>query len=349
MKRPSNCWRFRRGRRRTQPSVNIGSAPEDDEDESRLLLRFAAPRDPVMVADWVSFNVIDTEKQDWARGWAALKRFTEREGHARVPYGHKEDAYPLGQWVAEQRRAFGAGQMSGLRARRLEKLGMVWSLADERFQENLAAAKAYHEQYWTLCAPRPATMLDRRVGQWLSNLRRPGALEGHPDWETALEEVDEDWNPSRPPEWQRHYAALRELVRDEEGPAEVLPGFTIHGMDIGRWLLKQGNRKSGRPWRRGNANAWRPSASSPCPRSRKRPPRPPRGPLARSSGVWRQLAQYKDRTGSVTVLRAHVEQLPDGTQVKLGVFLSNTKSRRGKLTADKLQQLADLGLEWAAA
>jgi hypothetical protein len=49
-----------------------------------------------MVADWVSFNVIDTEKQDWARGWAALKKFTERELHARVPYGYKEGAYPLG-------------------------------------------------------------------------------------------------------------------------------------------------------------------------------------------------------------------------------------------------------------
>jgi hypothetical protein len=34
--------------------------------------------------------------------------------------------------------------------------------------------------------------------------------------------------------------------------------------------------------------------------------------------------------------------------VKLGVFLSNTKSRRDKLTADKLQELAALGLRWAA-
>ncbi|MGW1616795.1 helicase-related protein [Streptomyces sp. NPDC002285] len=55
-----------------QPSVNIGSAPEEGEEESRLLLHFAAPRDPVMVADWVSFNVIDTERQDWARAWAKL-------------------------------------------------------------------------------------------------------------------------------------------------------------------------------------------------------------------------------------------------------------------------------------
>jgi len=62
-------------------------------------------------------------------------------------------------------------------------------------------------------------------------------------------------------------------------------------------------------------------------------------------------AQYKTRTGSVTVPRGHVETIVIGGQehsVKLGVFLSNSKSRRAKLTADKLQQLADLGLSWAA-
>ncbi|MFD7996811.1 helicase associated domain-containing protein [Streptomyces mexicanus] len=51
--------------------------------------------------------------------------------------------------------------------------------------------------------------------------------------------MDEDWNPERPAEWQRHYAALRELVADEEGQAEVLPGFTVHGMDIGKWRARQ--------------------------------------------------------------------------------------------------------------
>lgn len=50
----------------------------------------------------------------------------------------------------------------------------------------------------------------------------------------------------------------------------------------------------------------------------------------------------------MTVPRAHVEALPDGTEVKLGVFLSNGKSRRTKLTVDKIAALADLGLEWAA-
>ncbi|WP_331742885.1 helicase associated domain-containing protein, partial [Streptomyces sp. NBC_01136] len=192
-----------------------------------------------------------------------------------------------------------------------------------------------------------ATALDRPVGQWLSNLRRPGALAEHPEWDAALKAIDEDWNPSWPADWQRHYAALRELVRDEEGQPEVLPGFTVHGMDIGKWLAKQ--RKP---------EIW----AALTERQRERleqlgivplapePEAPAKAPTAAVSAFERgvtALAQYKARTGGVKVPRSHVERLEDGTEVRLGVFLSNTKSRRAKLTADKLALLAALGLDWA--
>ncbi|MYR87202.1 DEAD/DEAH box helicase family protein [Streptomyces sp. SID685] len=330
-----------------QPSVNIGVASEESEEESRLLLRFAAPRDPAMVADWVSFNVIDTERQDWARGWAKLKAYVERVGNARVPYGHREGVTPLGQWVAEQRRAYAAGEMSGQRARRLEQLGMVWSLADERFQENLEASKAYYEQHWTLCAPRTATMLDRPIGQWLSNLRRPGALEGHPEWKAALEAVDEDWNPEWPAEWQRHYAALRELVADEEGQADILPGFTVHGMDIGKWLARQRTPKVWEALTDGQRERLEQLGITPLAPAPEEPVKPSTAPVSAFERGIAALAQYKAREGSVKVPRAHIERLEDGTEVKLGVFLSNTKTRRAKLTTDKLGALAALGLEWA--
>jgi hypothetical protein len=335
---------------RTKPVTYIGEAPGEGEQESRLLLRFAAPRDPVMVAQWVSFNVIDTEKQDWARGWAKLKAYAEREGHARVPYGHKEGAYPLGQWVAEQRRAYGAGQMSEVRARRLEKLGMVWSPVDERFQENLEAARAYYADHWTLCAPRTATALDRPIGQWLSNLRRPGALDAHPEWEQALRELDEYWNPAWPATWQRHYTALRELVRDEEGQAgrvDVLPGVTVHGMDIGRWLRRNREHAAWQSLTDGQRELLEAIGVVPLPPKQQAPAKASKA----ASGAFERgvaaLAQYKARTGSVTVPRSHVETLADGTEVKLGVFLSNTKSRRANLTEDRRKALADLGLDWA--
>ncbi|MFE6288073.1 Helicase associated domain protein [Streptomyces sp. NPDC057877] len=329
-----------------QPSVNIGTPPEEGEAESRLLLRFAAPRDPVMVADWVSFNVIDTERQDWARSWAKLKTYVERVGNARVPYGHREGATPLGQWVAEQRRAYTAGQMTGQRARRLEQLGMVWSLADERFQENLEAAKAYYEQHWTLCAPRSASMLDRPLGMWLANLRRPGALDGRPEWERALREVDEDWNPAWPAEWQRHYAALRELVADEEGQADVLPGLTVHGMDIGKWLARQRTPEVWQALHDGQRERLEQLGITPPAPEPDTPAKPSTTPVGAFERGVTALAQYKAREGSVRVPRGHTERLEDGTEVRLGVWIMNQKTRRAKLAPDRLAVLAHLGIDW---
>jgi hypothetical protein len=301
-----------------------------------------------MVADWVSFNVIDTERQDWARAWAKLKTYVERFGNARVPYGHREGATPLGQWVAEQRRAYAAGEMSGQRARRLEQLGMVWSVADERFQENLEAAKAYYEQHWTLCAPRSAVALSRPVGQWLSNLRRPGALDGHPEWKTALEAVDKDWNPPWSADWQRHYAALRELLADEEGrqagETEVLPGLTVHGMDIGKWLAKQRKPEVWQALHDGQRERLQQLGITPIAPEPKTPTKPSTAPVSAFEKGIAALAQYKIREGHVTVPRGHVERLEDGTEVRLGVWRSNMRSRRDSLPDTRRQLLTDLGL-----
>ncbi|GGN81453.1 hypothetical protein GCM10011579_068050 [Streptomyces albiflavescens] len=338
---------------RTKPFTYIGDAPQEGEEEARLLLRFAAPRDPVMVAEWVSFNVIDTERQDWARGYAALRRFVEREHHARVPYDHREapGPYPLGQWVSEQRRAYGAGQLNGKRAERLEQLGMAWDASDAQFQENLAAARVYYEQHWTLCAPRTATALDRPMGQWLSNLRRAGMLEGHPERAAALAAIDPDWNPAWPADWQRHYAAVRELLRDEEGqaePTEILPGVTVHGMDIGKWLARQRQHTAWQGLKAGQRQRLQQLGIVPLPPEQEPPAKAPKAAPGAFERGLQALQQYKARTGSVTVPRGHIERLEDGTDIRLGVWLTNTKTRRAKLNDEQRQALAQLGCGWAA-
>lgn len=47
----------------------------------------------------------------------------------------------------------------------------------------------------------------------------------------------------------------------------------------------------------------------------------------------------------MTVPRGHAEEREDGP-VKRGVWISNTKTRRAKLTVDQLDRLAELGLDW---
>jgi hypothetical protein len=341
--------------RSVNPSWDIGPAPEPGQPDNRLLLRFATQRDPKMVADWVSFNVIDTERLDWARGYNAAQQFQKREGHLRVVFDHKEGNYPLGHWTSEQRKTYAAGQMTGLRVKQLDGLGMIWDAGEYTWTENLAAARAYYADHQTLAAPRTATALDRPIGQWLSNQRRPGALASQPEREAALAEIDPDWKPDWPLDWQRHYTGIRECLTQLGAElADLEPGVTIHGHDVGRWLERQRqtvvwNGLTDAQRQRLTALGIEPQAAPAAPQQQG----PAKSPAGRSTAFTRGLAalrQYKERTGTLVVPRGHTEEVEDGSggtvTIKLGVFLSNTKTRRNKLTPHQLAALKELGVHW---
>ncbi|MFB4427005.1 helicase associated domain-containing protein [Streptomyces sp. QL37] len=134
------------------------------------------------------------------------------------------------------------------------------------------------------------------------------------------------------------------LLSEEHGLTKVLPGVVAHGCDVGAWINRQ---REHTVWENLLPEQQRLEGLGLTPL----PAAPARNtaPAARAfeRGVL-ALEQYKNRTGSVTVPRAHIETVVvDGEEhpVKLGVFLTNSKTRRGKLTANKL---AALGLAWAA-
>ncbi|MEU6867941.1 Helicase associated domain protein [Streptomyces sp. NPDC046876] len=341
------------------PSRLIGEAPDEGQEEGRLLLRFAAPRDPALIAKWISYQVLNTEREDWRRGIEAAWRYREREGDLEVPYDHTEDTYPLGRWLSDQRRAFRAGTMTGERAAELEELGIVWDTADAAFETNLAAARAYFERHGTLAAPRGAAILDVQVGQWLTNVRRPGGLGKDPvrakRRAAALDAIDPDWNPAMlgwTVDWQRHYTYLAQLLHEGARLTAITPGVTRHGEDIGRWLATQR-----RDFRRLNEEQQRRLAALGVKPARAVRPRVAaagqgatttsgRAAEAFHKGV-QALAQYLAREGGGVPGRSHVEHLPDGTAHRTGVWIVNQKQRRDRLHPNQLEALAHLGVEWA--
>ncbi|MGW1339383.1 Helicase associated domain protein [Streptomyces rubiginosohelvolus] len=360
---------------RTKPvSSWLGPAPEgDDEEEQRLLLRFGTHRDPALVARMVEYNLIEPEHANWRAGHRAAVAYREREGDLAVSYNHvegggvrgegggvgAEGGFPLGRWLSDQRRAMRAGTMLPGRAEDLEALGVVWDPADAAWEENLGAAKAYFAAYGTLAAPVTAMIMDRPVGQWLANARKKNGL-GKDQARAArraaqLAAIDPDWNPDWPVDWQRHHAALKGLVGPGSALGHVEPGAMVNGLDVGGWLAAQ-------------RDGWERLAVGQRERLVQLGVRPPEKPVVeavggkarprRAAGGARAgafergvaaLAQYVEREGTVVVPRSWSEELPDGTPVRLGVWLSNVKARRATLTGEQLQRLAGLGLEWAKA
>ncbi|MFD4903499.1 Helicase associated domain protein, partial [Streptomyces sp. NPDC058411] len=344
-------------KRIVDPSRPVGQVPEEDEEESRLLLRFATPRDPALIAKWISYQVINTERQDWRRGAEAAYRYRQREGDLEVPYEHVETAraFPLGRWLSDQRRAYRAGTMTGERAAELEELGIVWDTADAGFETNLGAARAYYELHGTLAAPRGASILDVAIGQYLSNIRRPGGLGKDPVRATRraaqLAAIDPDWNPAVlgwTVDWQRHYTYLAQLLAEGTRLTAVVPGVTRHGEDVGRWLTTQR-----RNWDRLNTEQQRRLGAlgvKKAPRARKAAAKPAAASGPRSGGValhkgHQSHAPFVARGGRMPG-RGALEELPDGPH-RIGIWVGNQKARRNRLDATQLGALAQLGVDWA--
>ncbi len=324
------------------------------------MLRFSLPRDPGTIALFLRTRILHPDSEIWLTGYNALRHWVEEHRSAEVPLdasvelGQERITYALGAWVSEQRRAFRLGTLKAWRADLLNELGMVWSVADAGFWRNLTAARAYHAVHGTLAAPKDAVVEGVAVGQWLANLRKAGGLGKDEvragERRAALEAIDPEWHPGWSVEWQRHYATARSLLGEEGGLTEVLPGVLVHGCDVGTWVLRQRD-----------AATWK----ALLPEQRERlealglvplPAVTAKKTTSGGAGSFERgvlaLEQYKNRTGSLTVPRAHIETVTiEGQEhgVKLGIFLTNSKTRRAKLAADKLAVLAALGLDWAAA
>ncbi|WP_329191294.1 DEAD/DEAH box helicase [Streptomyces sp. NBC_01435] len=233
---------------------------------ARELLKFSAPRDPALLARFVKLRVIEPENTFWRRGIQACVRYVKETGaqQLRVPYdyitpdGWVPAGFPLGTWLADQRKFHKAGSLDAGRVEQLGGLGMVWSHQDVAFEEGLSAARAWAAVHGHLLPPATAVWDGYPVGTWTKNQRfaaraadtvvqrreaglavetSAGALTE--TRRAALEEIDPGWCPAWDTGWQRCFRLVRNLLQN----GGVLPVATgkviVQGEDLGRWVAAQ--------------------------------------------------------------------------------------------------------------
>ncbi|MGW7647164.1 Helicase associated domain protein [Streptomyces bobili] len=345
----------------------------DDTDAAAesALLHFSSPRDASTIAAFLRTRVYRPESLVWLEGYQALIRWrkeNEITGLYAVPYDVEVEvgvtkAFPLGRWVHQQRKALRAGELEERRKTLLDapEAGMVWEPGEEAWENKLAALRSYRRAMGHL-APRQDSVWGESqalvpVGQHMANLRRKGGL--GKDGERAsmraqqLAAVDEDWNCPWPLDWQRHYRVLADLVDADGHLPDIAPGVLFDGDDLGKWLQRQknpgtwkllSNEQQERLTKLGVQPAQAPAAARPGKGTSKAQQAFQRGLTA--------LTQWVEREGQRPVPRGHSEEITvDGqaerVTVKLGVWISNTNSRRDKLSAEQLDALRALGMEWA--
>ena len=129
------------------------------------------------------------------------------------------------------------------------------------------------------------------------------------------------------------------------------------GDDIGRWLQRQKQQAS---WAQLSIDQQKrlsqlgikgAEAPSPAPAAKRAAQGPTKAQQAFQRGLT-ALAQWVEREGQRPVPRGHSEEIAvhgeaEPVVVKLGVWVSNTKSRRDRLAQEQLDALRELGMEWA--
>jgi hypothetical protein len=253
---------------------------------------------------------------------------------------------------------------------------MVWEPGEEAWENKLAVLRSYRRATGHL-APRQEAVWGEGeamvpTGQYMANLRRKGGLGKDPkraeERAKQLAAIDPDWNCPWPLNWQRHYRVLADLVDADGHLPHIAPGVTFEGDDIGTWRWRQqepGTWAQLLPEQRERLTALGiKGAALPVAAATPAELRPalaavfkgPKKAGSKAEAAFQRglaaLVQWVEKEGQRPVPRgAIVEVAVDGeaepVPLKLGVWLSNTKSRRDRLTVEQRAALAALGMDWA--
>ncbi|MFG3533207.1 Helicase associated domain protein [Streptomyces sp. NPDC047917] len=363
--------------------------PEGERGPSapaRELLKFSTPRDPALLARFVKLRVIEPENTFWRRGIQAAARYVKETGaqQLRVPYDYTTPddwtpaGFPLGTWLADQRKSHKAGRLDAGRVEQLAGLGMVWSHQDVAFEEGLTATRAWAAVHGHLLPPTTAVWDGYPVGAWVKNQRFAArtadanaqrrqaclAVESSAGALTearrvALEEIDPGWCPVWDTGWQRCFRLAQNLLQNGGALPVVAGKVIVQGEDLGRWVTAQRHGWEqllpAQQWLLENALGIEPAEEAERPVKRTQ------------DDMWavnlRAARQFHAREGHLRVPRKHVEHLagaaegtagPSGHQagadgvvaVKLGTWLDNVRKRAGRLTEQRRADLDQLGMRW---
>ncbi|MFI1177485.1 DEAD/DEAH box helicase [Streptomyces melanogenes] len=375
-------------------AVADGGAEDDQGERTAVsgaaaqLLKFSTPRDPAELARFVRLRVIEPENEYWRRGIQAATRYMKETGarELRVAYDYvtpdewKPAAFPLGTWLADQRRYNNAGRLARERVKQLDELGMVWSHQDVAFEEGLAVARAWAAVHGHFLPPATAVWQGYSIGVWAKNQRAAGrkalvniarreaglpvdAAGAMPQTRLdALDDIDPGWCPAWDANWQRCFQLAKAHV-DSGEPLPTQAGTTIvQGEDLGRWINAQ--RHGWDQLMVGQQVLLEILGLEPA-----SPHEQPAKTPTRDDKWATNLAaarQYHAREGHLNVPRKHIERLkrperpktshaPAGAyagtvepvvEVKLGTFLDNTRRRADRLTPRRRADLDHLGMRW---
>ena len=187
----------------------------------------------------------DNLNSAWEVYYAAARQWYEATGHLKVPKGYvTPSGLTLGSWIQTQRKVHGgrkAGSLNPERIHLLEKIGMIWTVSDYKWDEAVRELQKYHDKYGNLdIKARYVTEDGWALGKWVSNLRikvKKYGLEQTltEEQQSQLEALGMIWDKSKE-NWERYFEAAETYYRANGNLDVPVKYITEDGIPLGRWL-----------------------------------------------------------------------------------------------------------------
>ena len=186
------------------------------------------------------------ENENWNEMYKLANQYYAENGNLLVPNRYIINNIKLGRWISTQRGNYKNNKLTNERINLLEKIGMVWNLMEEQWNECYNYAEEYYKENGNLLIPRQyKTKNSIQLGRWICTQRglyKQKKLSKEKI--ELLEKVGIDWNPIDT-QWNKCYD-LAVKYYNENGNLSIPTEYMINDINLGRWICKQrSNYKTG--------------------------------------------------------------------------------------------------------
>jgi hypothetical protein len=266
---------------------------------------------------------LDPFVADWESNFIKLHTFRIEHGHCRVPNRYEADRN-LGQWVSNQRFQYLKSNLSQDRIIRLESIGFTWDVLSEDWDLNFNKLVSFYNAYGH-CRVSERYKSDPRLGQWVSRQRKfyaNGKLTQ--DRISSLEGICFEWDPYIT-DWELSFSKL-ESYKNEHGHCRVPKNFK-KDLLLSQWVSSQ--RRS---YLKGKL---------------------PLDRIARLESLGFEWDPFSSdwetsfsKLQSFKILNGHCYVPNNDPDLGRWVLYQRNSYFKGKLSADRITRLNELGIDW---
>ncbi len=283
---------------------------------------------------WHKRNVLTTGNLD------AAQAYFRENGHLDVPRGYvTPEGIRLGEWLNRLRR-LRKGKCAGIplsheQIATLDRMGMVWEESQERaWARGLQEAERYYLSHGDLLVSDQYTAPGGyKLGKWICSQRyamQNGRLSK--DRQAQLEAMGMVWSVRKNVSWQQRLEMVKQYMAGHN-TYHLPDDLVVEGVWLGHWLAAQRRKME-----KGLLSADKEEQLRALDGE----------PVKQRHAKWQQMyacaRQYAIDHGNLNVPQDYCCE--NGTNLYNWLLAQRSAYRKGKLDADQIGRLGDIGFEW---